>query len=71
MRKYRKALFVFVKKLAGTWSRIVAMIMTIKLRIKDFCIGFLNGIMLKERSRKELTKNPMIKPPIRDSSSMG
>jgi hypothetical protein len=39
-----------------------------KLRIKDFKIGFFVGILSKNRSKKKLTKHPIIRPPTKAST---
>ncbi len=42
-----------------------------KVSITDLIVGFFVGILSKKRSRKQLMQNPTIKPPIKDSSSIG
>ncbi len=49
-------------------ERTSIMTMAAKLRITDFRIGFFIGILLKNRSKKKLTRNPIIRPPTKAST---
>ena len=65
------ALFVREKNVGGTSKNAVKKTKATRLSMTDFRIEFFVGILSKNRSRTRPTQNPMIKPPIRDSISIG